>query len=147
MWLTKTAVKTRVGLQQRLQLFCLTGLINTLASLPQQRQIAHSEQPVHDNSQFYRSTKSWIMSSYFPVNWFQGNITCIARRQSTQMCSHHTTRCRITQAGNNFAFNLYVICVIFTFARSPPQSQLPHSQQHDSIIVRPHVFYVFYFGL
>jgi len=34
------------------------------------------------------STKSWIMSSYFSIHWFQGNSMCINSWQSTQICPY-----------------------------------------------------------
>jgi len=33
-------------------------------------------------------SKSWIMSSYFPMSGFMGNSMCIYRRQSTQLCPY-----------------------------------------------------------
>jgi len=35
------------------------------------------------------STISWIMSSYFPMNWFQRNSMCIDIRQLIRLCPYH----------------------------------------------------------
>jgi len=35
------------------------------------------------------STISWIMSSYFSHEWFQGDSMCIDRRQSAKLCPYH----------------------------------------------------------
>jgi len=35
------------------------------------------------------STISWIMSNYFPMNWFQDISMCIDSRQSIQLCPYH----------------------------------------------------------
>jgi len=35
------------------------------------------------------NTISWMLSSYFPMNWLQGNSMCIDRKQSTQLCPYY----------------------------------------------------------
>jgi len=50
--------------------------------IPRIRQFTH----VHKAK--CHSTISWIMSSYFPINWLQGNSMCIDSRQFIRLCPY-----------------------------------------------------------